>query len=199
MGSSSSGRVRTTRRKVGDVRTRHGRKTPQARSARRFTNIPVLFLAFDDEASHDVCVASDALATANVTCVRLDATVKRLRGYGFAKIRAVLAAPAREVLFIDADAWFVGDPYELFKEPTYRTAGAAFWPDFYDHFALDAARWREIEGGAEGYAADAGSQKCAADDLWSFCRADLSKTGRGAAAAATRTFRGDGTPRPRRG
>ncbi len=46
---------------------------------------------------------------------------------------AMLHAPFREVLFLDADNVPLVDPEFLFETPAYRETGAIFWPDFDGH------------------------------------------------------------------
>jgi hypothetical protein len=45
------------------------------------------------------------------------------------KVAAILAAPYKEVLFLDADNVPVRDPSFLFESPQFKHAGAIFWPD----------------------------------------------------------------------
>lgn len=54
------------------------------------------------------------------------------------KPAAIIAAPYREVLFMDADNVPVVDPEYLFDEAQYKQAGAIFWPDLPPH---DRKEW----------------------------------------------------------
>ena len=89
-------------------------------------------------------------------------------GYGYAKIAAVLHAPARHILWVDADAWFVGDPMSIFRSAGYKHTGEAqrqmgklfrkngtiasndilvgstFFPNFYRFFLTDETFWAKI-------------------------------------------------------
>ena len=79
----------------------------------------------------------------NASCVDMR-DVRLYKGYGYAKVTAVLHAPARHVLWVDADAWFVGDPLMIFRSAGYRKTGTAFFPDFYRFFSTDAKFWAKV-------------------------------------------------------
>jgi hypothetical protein len=71
-----------------------------------------------------------------IFCYEIDQD--RPPGYGTAKIMAVNAVPAEEVLFLDCDTFAVRDPTYLFESPHYQASGAYFWPDIEGHFTPDA-------------------------------------------------------------
>lgn len=101
------------------------------------STLPALFVSFASEhGAHAACRASERLARARVVCFELDDTVRSSRGYGYAKIAAIIAAPVRVVLWIDADAYFASDPSSLFAD-----GAALFWPDFYGHFDPGSYFW----------------------------------------------------------
>jgi hypothetical protein len=79
----------------------------------------------------------------NGTIVCFKINQDRPPGYGTAKIMAVDAVPASEVLFLDCDTFAVRDPTYLFDTPHYKASGAYFWPDIEGHFTPDAALFEE--------------------------------------------------------
>ncbi|KAJ1449953.1 hypothetical protein M885DRAFT_534047 [Pelagophyceae sp. CCMP2097] len=115
------------------------------------SKLPIVFVSFSEEpGAHAECLGDATLRAGAVDCVQLNASYAMLRGYGYSKIVAVLGAPVREVLWVDADCWFVGDPSRLFYDEAYLRAGAAFWPDFFGYFGEDESLWTKL-GGAYGY------------------------------------------------
>lgn len=73
------------------------------------------------------------LAEYGVECVDADAVrrshpARNLNGWEL-KVFAILHAPFREVLLLDADCYPCRDPAPLFDHPDYRSRGAVFWPD----------------------------------------------------------------------
>lgn len=64
------------------------------------SDVPAIFVTFASEpTAYDQCMQSKALTSARVMCFKFDDTVKRPNGYGYSKIAAVIAAPARIVMF----------------------------------------------------------------------------------------------------
>ena len=114
-----------------------------AKSARSAGSaLPFLAMMFEADALA-ACVAHAGVAAANATCH--DATAARAAsGYGYAKIAAVAHAPARHVLWVDADAWFLRDPAAVFASGDYAATGAHFFPDFYRYFATDGDFWGRV-------------------------------------------------------
>jgi hypothetical protein len=102
----------------------------------------------------------DALAPYAVECVDADRMVERrpfpfLAGHWWKgwqlKCYAVVHAPFREVLFLDADCCPVRNPEPMFDWAPYRERGAVFWPDVPSSAGLlPADRWR-IFGAAPGW------------------------------------------------
>lgn len=107
-----------------------------AASARRVGSVlPIMFVSFVEEReAHEECVHNAELSRLNVTCFLADPEIDEDHGYGYAKISALLAAPAREVLWIDDDAIFVDNPDLLFDDTGYTATGALFWGDLFDFF-----------------------------------------------------------------
>mmetsp|Transcript_27048 Transcript_27048/g.83044 ORF Transcript_27048/g.83044 Transcript_27048/m.83044 type:complete len:820 (+) Transcript_27048:33-2492(+) len=121
-----------------------------ARSVRMTgSKLPILFASFASETdAHEACLESERLAALNVTCFL--AALEPPLGYGYPKIAAVAAVPAREVLWVDQDAWFVKNPDSLFDDTGYVTAGALFWPDLFDFFHNDDLVWETVGCGPDG-------------------------------------------------
>lgn len=81
-----------------------------------------------------------ALRPLDVDCVDLTAaagTTPRRMGGWEAKVWAIMTAPWREVLYLDADTVPLVDLSELFEQPGYVTAGAMLWPDLPNQWGTD--------------------------------------------------------------
>lgn len=123
-----------------------------AASARRAGSaLPIMFVSFVEEReAHEECVQNAELSRLNVTCFLADPEIDEDHGYGYAKISALLAAPAREVLWIDDDAIFVDNPDLLFDDTGYTATGALFWGDLFDFFEKrDDELWGTVACGID--------------------------------------------------
>lgn len=104
------------------------------------SEVPLVVVTFASEPkAAEQCEESVILRETNAICFGLDETVTIPKGYGYSKIAAVIAAPARIVMWIDADAYFSSKPEHLFER-----GKAVFWPDFYGHFDPNAEFWDRV-------------------------------------------------------
>ncbi|KAJ8604540.1 hypothetical protein CTAYLR_000982 [Chrysophaeum taylorii] len=118
-----------------------------AASARRLgARTPIVLVTFDEEReAFEECQNSVVLTSLNVTCFLTDPVIAEDEGYGYAKISAILAAPARHVLWIDEDAVFASNPDSIFDDTGYLATGALFWPDLFDFFETrDDDLWQVV-------------------------------------------------------
>eukprot|EP00633_Aureoumbra_lagunensis_P009753 CAMPEP_0197324452 /NCGR_PEP_ID=MMETSP0891-20130614/71109_1 /TAXON_ID=44058 ORGANISM="Aureoumbra lagunensis, Strain CCMP1510" /NCGR_SAMPLE_ID=MMETSP0891 /ASSEMBLY_ACC=CAM_ASM_000534 /LENGTH=167 /DNA_ID=CAMNT_0042817261 /DNA_START=1642 /DNA_END=2142 /DNA_ORIENTATION=+ len=92
------------------------------------SKLPILVLSFTSEPdAHTTCLNSNTLRRAGATCHELDDSIIEANGYGYAKITAILAAPSRIILWIDADAWFVSNPDSLVYTVTTGPSALLAW------------------------------------------------------------------------
>mmetsp|Transcript_9720 Transcript_9720/g.14866 ORF Transcript_9720/g.14866 Transcript_9720/m.14866 type:complete len:176 (+) Transcript_9720:38-565(+) len=102
--------------------------TAMVKSARKVgSKSQILIISFSSEPqAYTKCVESTILRQAGAICHELDDSVRKAKGYGYAKITAILGAPARVILWIDADAWFVRNPDPLIHRAKFSKTGAFF-------------------------------------------------------------------------
>ena len=93
--------------------------------------LPVYWCYIGDEMTPWMLEFANEIA--GVTCIDLapgaHGSQYRAQGAWQHKVNAVLAAPLREVLFLDADCFPMYDPTYVFDHPQYRDAGVVLWPD----------------------------------------------------------------------
>ena len=99
------------------------------------TTLPVeVFLADHDEYEKNIC--EEVLPTLNATCVIMDDILSsvphdvKITKYQF-KVFAMIFSSFEEILFLDADAFPVHNPEELFASPLFKEHGLISWPDFW--------------------------------------------------------------------
>lgn len=91
-----------------------------------------VFLA--DEHEYEEYICDVVLPSLNAKCILLsrilDAAPAKIEKYQY-KPFAMLFSSFEEILFLDADAFALNDPDEIFRSELFRTKGLVTWPDFW--------------------------------------------------------------------
>lgn len=99
------------------------------------TTLPVeVFLADHDEYEKHIC--EEVLPPLNATCVIMDDILSsvphdvKITKYQF-KVFAMIFSSFEDILFLDADAFPIHNPEELFSSQLFKEHGLISWPDFW--------------------------------------------------------------------
>ena len=99
------------------------------------TTLPVeVFLADHDEYEEHIC--EEVLPSLNATCVIMDDILSsvphdvEITKYQF-KVFAMIFSSFENILFLDADAFPIHNPEELFSSQLFKDHGLISWPDFW--------------------------------------------------------------------